>query len=127
MLLVFGALPALSFFNRWDSALSAALYSGNVTDAVIYVNDAGRAVLPPPIRRYLVHTSADTNVLNLQTWATEDMNVVPYSETRIFKRIARNVCAQLPDPADLVLEVREHRLFFSQPETDYRCWELGPG
>ncbi len=127
VLVIFGVLPALSFINRWDSALSAALYSGNVTDAVIYVNDAGRAALPAPIRRYLVHTSADTNVLNLQRWASEDLNVVPYSETRIFKRIARSVCAQLPDPADLMLEVHERRLFFSQPETDYRCWELGPG
>ena len=127
VLVIFGVLPALSFFNRWDSALSAALYSGNVTDAVIYVNDAGRAALPPPIRRHLVHTSADTNVLNLQRWASEDLGVVPYSETRIFKRIARSVCARLPDPADLMLEVHERRLFFSQPETDYRCWELGGG
>ena len=40
----------------------------------------------------------------------------PYSETR--------VCGQLPDPADVVLVVREHRLFFSHPEAEYRCWEL---
>ena len=120
----FGVLPALSFFNLWDSAPSSALYSGNVTEAQIYVNDAGARALPPAISRRLVHTSADTNVLNLQRWSIEELNVVPYSETRVFKRIARSLCDELPDPSDLALNVRETRLFFSRPETDYGCPEL---
>ncbi|SEC64750.1 hypothetical protein SAMN05519104_1788 [Rhizobiales bacterium GAS188] len=121
---LFAALPLLSFFNLWDSYLSAALYSGNLTEAIIYTTDAGRNSLPAAIRRYLVQTSPDTNVLNIQHWAIEDLNVTPYPETRVFKRIARRVCDQLHDPAQLVLTVREQRMFFSRPETGYRCWEL---
>jgi len=123
-LVLFAILPGLSFFNLWDSYLSAALYSGNLTEAQIYLSDAGSASLPAAIASHLVHTSPDTNVLNLQRWAIEDLNVTPYPEARIYKAIAKSVCRELRDPAQLVLIVREQRMFFSRPETGYRCVEL---
>jgi hypothetical protein len=121
---LFAILPALSFFNLWDSYLSAALYSGNLTEAQIYLSDAGKAALPAAIASRLVHTSPDTNVLNLQRWAIEDLNVTPYPETRVYRAIARDVCGRLRDPAQLVLIVREQRMFFATPETGYRCSQL---
>jgi uncharacterized membrane protein YphA (DoxX/SURF4 family) len=124
VLVAFIGLPLLSFVNLWDSYLSAALYSGNITEAEIYTNDRGRDSLPEGIKAYLVHTSDDTNVLNIQRWAIEDLNVTPYPEVRVYKTIAKNVCLHLGNPADLVLFVREHRLFFSKPETGYRCPQL---
>ena len=48
--LLFAILPAFSFLNLWDSYLSSALYSGNLTEAQIYLSDAGKASLPAPIR-----------------------------------------------------------------------------
>jgi len=63
-------------------------------------------------------------VLNLQRWAIEDLNVTPYPETRVYKAIARHVCSKLRDPTQLVLLVREQRMFFSRPETGYRCFDL---
>jgi hypothetical protein len=123
VLVVFIGLPLLSFFNLWDSYLSAALYSGNITEAEIYTNDRGRNSLPESFTALLVHTSEDTNVLNIQRWAIEDLNVMPYPEVRVYKKIAKDVCLHLRNPADLVLLVREHRLFFSKPESGYRCWQ----
>jgi len=117
-------LPALSFFNLWDSYLSSALDSGNLTEAQIYLSDIGAASTPGRIRPYLVHTSDNTNVLNLQRWAIEDLNVTPYAETRVFKAIARDVCGSLRDRNQLVLVVREQRMFFSRPETGFRCLQL---
>jgi hypothetical protein len=124
VLLAFAGLPILSFFNLWDSYLSAALYSGNLTEAQIYVTDAGRASLPAWLGERFVRTSDDTNVLNLQRWSIEDLNVTPYPEARVYKAIARRVCGRLRDPTQLVLIVREQRLLFSPPETGYRCWQL---
>jgi hypothetical protein len=124
VLVVFIALPLLSFVNLWDSYLSAALYSGNITQAEIYTNDRGKNSLPEAIKAYLVHTSDDTNVINIQRWAIEDLNVTPYPEVRVYRKIAKDICLHLRNPADLVLIVREQRLFFSKPETGYRCWEL---
>jgi hypothetical protein len=122
--ILFMVLPALSFFNLWDSYLSAALYSGNLTEAQIYLSDAGAAALPAAVKSRAVHTSPNTNVVNLQRWAIEDLNVSPYPESRVYKAIARQVCDNLGDPTQLVLIVREQRMFFSQPETGYRCSEL---
>jgi len=124
VLVVFVGLPLLSFVNLWDSYLSAALYSGNIDQAEIYTNDRGRNSLPEEFKTYLVHASDDTNVINVQRWAIEDLNVTPYPEPRVYKKIAKDVCHYLRDPADLVLIVREQRLFFSKPETAYRCWQL---
>jgi hypothetical protein len=121
---LFAMLPGLSFFNLWDSYLSAALYSGNLTEAQIYLTDAGKAALPAAIGSRLVHTSPGTNVLNLQRWAIEDLNVTPYPETRVYKAIAKGVCGTLRDQSQLVLIVREQRMFFSTPEVGYRCSEL---
>ena len=123
-IILFAVLPVLSFFNCWDSYLSSALYSGNLTEAQIYVSDAGKASLPPAIASRLVRTSPNTNVLNLQRWAIEDLNVTPYPETRVYKAIAGRVCRDMGDPSQLVLVVREQRMFFSRPEIGYRCTEL---
>jgi hypothetical protein len=123
-LALFVALPALSFFNLWDSYLSAALYSGNLTEAQIYISDAGMASVPPAVRTRTVHTSPNTNVLNIQRWAIEDLNVMPYPETRAYKAIARSVCGNVRQAGQLVLVVREQRVFESRPETGFQCSEL---
>jgi len=121
VLVLFAILPFLSFFNLWDSYLSSALYSGNLTEATIYATDKGRDSLPASIGAYLVHTSPNTNVLNIQRWAIEDLNVLPYPETRVYKQIAKSVCAHSQDPADFVLLVHEQRMFGSKRETGFRC------
>jgi hypothetical protein len=124
MLVLFAILPFLSFFNLWDSLLSSALYSGNLTEATIYANDKGRDSLPASIKAYFVHTAPNTNVLNTQRWAIEDLNVIPYPETRVFKKIAKAVCELSQSPSDFVLLVHEQRMFRSEPETEFRCWDL---
>jgi len=121
---LFVVLPALSFFNLWDSYLSSALYSGNLTEAQIYLSDLGAASTPDGVRPYLVRTSENTNVLNLQRWAIADLNVTPYAETRVFKTIAGDLCHALRDRNQLVLVVKEQRLFFSRPEVGFRCSQL---
>jgi len=121
---LFAVLPFLSFLNLWDSYLSSALYSGNLTEATIYATDRGRDSLPAHIRAYFVYTSPDTNVLSIQEWAIEDLNVTPYPETRVYKAIAKGVCSRSQYPADLVLLIREQRMFWSRPETGFRCSDL---
>ena len=59
-------------------------------------------------------------MLNIQRWAIEDLNVTPYPETRVYKRIASVVCGMTRYPAGVVLLVRQ-RMFWSTPETGYRA------
>ena len=49
VLLLFGLAPALSFFNLWDSYLSAALYSGNKNQGAIYMTQAVADHLPDEV------------------------------------------------------------------------------
>jgi hypothetical protein len=123
-IVLFALLPVLSFFNLWDSYLSSALYSGNLTEAQIYLSDTGAASVAAEVRSRLVRTSPDTHVLNLQRWAMEDLNVTAYSETRVFKAVAGSVCSRMADRSQFVLVVREQRMFFSRPEAGYRCSQL---
>lgn len=121
---MFAVLPLLSFFNLWDSYFSSALYSGNLTEGILYATDRGRESLPASIKAQLIHTSPDTNVLNFQRWAIENLNVLPYPETRVYKQIAKAVCAQTRYQDQLVLLVREQRAFLSKAEAGYHCWDL---
>jgi len=56
--------------------------------------------------------------------AIEDINVTPYPEPRVYRKIARSLCDRSPYRQDFVLLVREQRMFFSKPETGYRCSQL---
>jgi hypothetical protein len=124
VLALFGVMPLLSFANLWDSYLSAALYSGNLTDALIYTTDEVREMLPEAIRAHIVKSGANDNELDVQAWATRELNVPAYPETRIHKRIAKSLCDQMGAPAELTLVVREHRLLFGPSELTFRCPEL---
>jgi predicted DCC family thiol-disulfide oxidoreductase YuxK/uncharacterized membrane protein YphA (DoxX/SURF4 family) len=121
---LFAIMPAASFFNAWDSEISSALYSGNVTEGRLYVDDKGAAALPPAIARYATRTSANTHVINFQLWAIEELGVVPYSEARTYRALARDVCAYMPEPNDLVLTVREQRMWNSRPEMSFTCIDV---
>jgi len=45
----------------------------------------GGGSTPSGVRSRLVHASDNTNALNFQRWAIEDLNGTPYAETRLFK------------------------------------------
>jgi hypothetical protein len=124
VLLLFGILPIFSFFNLWDSDLSAALYSGNLTEGNIYLSDIGKSALPRGLQQYVTHVSPNNNVLDIKNWALGDMNIIEYPETRVFKTIAKSLCGYMIDPTQMVLVVHEARMFRSDPQTVYRCSEL---
>ena len=116
--------PLLSFFGLWDAYLSAALYSGNLTEAFIYVTEEGKRVLPEDISRHLEETAPGHYELDFGRWSVADLNVTPYPETRVYKRVAKQVCQRMRDSDDLVLVIREQRLFLGKPEAAYRCADL---
>ena len=124
VLALFIVLPSLSFFNLWDSYLSAALYSGNVTEATMFVSDAGKAALPEDVRSRVKQTAPGTHELDVMFWAIDELNVTSYPETRVYKTIAKQLCTRMTGSDELVLLVREQRMFWSNPEAGYRCADL---
>jgi hypothetical protein len=111
VLLLFAILPALSFFNLWDSYLSSALYSGNTSLGVIRLSDRAVSRLPEKVRR-AVRSDVDGHALSVDRWSYAELNVPAYPEPRIFRNAARMLCSGAEDSSGVVLEIRERpRLF----------------
>lgn len=92
VLLFFGVLPALNFAGLWDSYLSAALYSGNTDQQVIYVSPAVIARLPPTARPH-VWQASEPFFLDVNRWSYGELNVPIYPEPRIYRRVTERVCS----------------------------------
>ena len=106
VLLLFTVLPALSFFNLWDSYLSSALYSGNTDQAVIYVSPALIERLPAAIHPH-IWQSTQPFFLDINRWAYGELNVPVYPEPRIYRRVAQQICRYAENSPDIVLRIKE--------------------
>jgi hypothetical protein len=123
---LFGVMPLFSFFGLWDSYLSAALYSGNITQAAVYVSDSVQTSLPAGIRPYVSKLPGDHHQLNISGWSFAELNVPPYPEKRIYRNIARRICTYAQDPSEVILEIRERLSPFSGTRivTEHDCSDL---
>jgi hypothetical protein len=102
---LFGFLPALSFADAWDSYLSAALYSGNIDQAVIYLSPRAIQHLPAQIQPHVWEKSAPY-FLDINRWAFGELNVPVYPEPRVFRNVAEGVCTYLrEDGSDARLRI----------------------
>lgn len=109
-----GAAPLLNNVNRWDSALSFNVYTGNVTAAVV-VMPAGLANRLPPEMAAHVGIQGAAAVLDVNAWARAEFNGGAYPEERVFRAVFRTVCGLVQDP-DLRLVIVEKATWFS-PKT----------
>jgi hypothetical protein len=91
-LLLVGIMPAFSLFGWWDSYLSSALYSGNTDQAVIYISPEVIARLPAAARPH-VWQETRPFFLDINRWSYGELNVPLYPEPRIYKSIAKQICA----------------------------------
>jgi hypothetical protein len=125
VLILFGALPLLSFFNLWDSYLSASLYSGDFPVAVIRFNDRVKERLPPGVQDYVENGNGEWSI-NPMRWSLRELNAPAYPEPRVFKRIGKSVCAVAEDPSDVRLTIysKPYRLTGERVATTYPCGEL---
>lgn len=120
ILVLFGIVPALSFANLWDSALSFNVYSGNITRGTLYVSGALAGRLPGELRQYVVRPvgaekSNDPYVFDMYSWSLSEFGAEPYPETRIFQSVATALCRYATTPSDIVLQVTEKRALWEQP------------
>lgn len=124
---LFIIFPTLSFLNLWDSYLSSALYSGNTNSAQIFISDSLKQRLPVKIQRYTKEIETNQNALDFANWSFEDLNVPPYPETRVYKKIAKNICTYATNVDDVVLVVNgKPTLFNKDAKQAYDCSDLNP-
>jgi hypothetical protein len=126
VLVLFGILPLLSFFNLWDHYLSSALYSGNRNNGVLYLSDSVLAELPDPIQDEATDEGSDVNKLEIADWSYRELNVPAYPEVRIYKRVARSLCGYAESPQEVKLTIEGKGVLFRGKRTvSYDCTVLG--
>lgn len=124
VLILFGIMPILSFFNLWDSYLSFTLYSGNINTSEIQISNLDINKLPNYLHNYL-EKKDDKVMLDISAWAFGELNVPPYPETRIYKNVARNICNYAADPLGVTLIIKgKPTLFNADEKTIYNCSNL---
>jgi hypothetical protein len=106
ILILFGVMPLLNFFNLWDAYLSANLYSGNTRVGVVRLSETVKSRLPPKVQGVMQNISG-THVLKVDRWSYRELNVPAYPEWRLLRNVARQLCAEAQNPAEVVLEVHE--------------------
>ncbi|MCM3900201.1 MAG: hypothetical protein ND866_00690 [Pyrinomonadaceae bacterium] len=120
-------MPVFSFFNLWDSYLSASLYSGNVEAAAIDVSESTRQRLPPAIQTH-VQLSRTTNKLQINPtrWSLIELNVPSYPERRIFMNVTKKICSYAEEPSDVTLTIygKPNRWNGSRETRSYTCADL---
>jgi hypothetical protein len=124
-LALFLLAPALGLFGHWDSYLSAALYAGNTQRATLRIGGPVRDALPPRVQR-VVRVTSEGAMLSVTRWSYAELNVPPYPEPRIFRRVARRLCEYAADPEDVVLTVRGRPRILdgARDEKTYNCRDL---
>ena len=108
VLILFGVMPALNFVDLWDSYLSAALYSGDELHADIELGPKAHAKLPDSIQRCFVKVGNRYTML-LIDWTMPDLNVPPYPERRVYRKVAEGLRDMVGDElrGDVVLVIHE--------------------
>ena len=121
-LVLVGTAPLLNGFNRWDSALSFNVYTGNVDYAEVHMSAGAAAALPEEISRLLTPRGRQ-RVLVINAWARSEFQANAYPETRVYLKILETLCAHAPAHA-FELWIREKAgWFFPKALRRHRCGE----
>jgi len=106
VLLLFGVIPALSFFNLWDQYLSSALYSGNRDSGMVYMTDDVFNRLPDTIEDYVYEDGPNRNLLDINIWSYGELNVPAFPETRVYRNVAKQICGYARDGSGIELVIQ---------------------
>jgi hypothetical protein len=107
VLILFGVMPALSFFHLWDDYLSSALYTGNTNSGVIYLSDDAFEQLPDGIENHVYEEGPSLSSLDINDWSFDELKVPAYAEIRIYRNVAKHICGYVSNGSGVELVVQE--------------------
>jgi len=121
--LFIGILPLFNNVNRWDSALSYNIYTGNVTHGEIRMHPDVAPRLPAELSPFVSRRDGWA-VLDLNAWTMHEFNANPYPEKRVFKAVFDTICAHVPDRSVRLFLNEKAGWFFPKSLHQYGCGEL---
>jgi uncharacterized membrane protein YphA (DoxX/SURF4 family) len=124
LLIPFVVMPLFSFFNLWDSSLSATMYSGTGNTAHLLISKTVQKQLPNTVQAYLIRQN-DKFLVDYVAWSFDELGDTPPAETRIFKGLARSLCTHARQPSDVTLLVYgKPTLFRADKPVAYSCTDV---
>ena len=127
VLILFGIMPALSFFHLWDDYLSSALYTGNTNSGVIYLSDDAFEKLPDKIQEYVYDEGPNLNSLDVNDWSFGEVKVPAYPEPRIYRNVAKQICRYVSDGSGVQLVLQSKFALVNGSRRSYHCSDLQRG
>lgn len=122
-LLLIGILPVLNDVNRWESALSFNVYTGNVTHGQIRMHPEAAPRLPAELSPFVTEREGWA-VLDLNAWTMHEFTANPYPEKRVFKAVLGTICSHLPDKSVHLFLTEKSGWFFPKSVHQYGCGEM---
>ncbi|HET7461908.1 MAG TPA: hypothetical protein VFJ82_11700 [Longimicrobium sp.] len=92
VLVLFGAMPALSFMGLWPASLSFQLYAGKERIALLYYDAKQPHALPPAA----LAASRAPGEVNLLAWSQAELNAAPVLDDRVLLGIGRSLARRSP-------------------------------
>lgn len=109
-------MPFLNAFNRWDSYLSFALFSGNIPKASYYITPEGYSELPIHVRPYCLKDSASgMYLIDVIDWTDSYFHASLYPEPRIYESVADYLAKDLKKGEMLMVHHERITPFINQP------------
>jgi hypothetical protein len=109
--------------NRWDSALSFNVYTGNVSHGQIRMHPDVAPRLPAELSPFVTERDGWA-VLDLNAWTLREFNANPYPEKRIFKAVLDTICSHVPDRSVRLFLTEKSGWFFPKSTHQYGCGEI---
>ena len=128
VLILFGFMPALSFFHLWDDYLSSALYTGNTDSGIVYFSDDAFDQLPQQFEGRVAEEGPNLSSLDINDWSFSELNVPSYPQIRIYQNVTRHICSYISNGSGVELVVQgKHALVNSNRRYSYHCSDLRGG
>ncbi|MGB8853111.1 MAG: hypothetical protein WCC69_06050 [Pirellulales bacterium] len=115
-----GIMPLLNGVNRWDSALSFNVYSGNQSTAVVVLRPDAFTSLPPAVAAHVTRGDVSA-VLDLNAWSLGEFNAGVYPERRVFSRLFAQICDWVGPNAAQLIFVEKATWFTAKATTIQAC------
>jgi hypothetical protein len=89
VIICWGILPLLNLAGLWDNYPSSKLYSGGLPQMVFCLSDSSeiKKLKPYLNKKDTYHICNEGTIVNIQTWGMKELNIPPYPELRVYKKI----------------------------------------
>ncbi len=96
-------MPVFNFFGRWDHYMSFSLYSGKLPLMAFCTDVAAYPALKPFAKPDDPYSFCDDkSLIKIQSWAMRELNVPPYPQERVYRKLAEILHRNYPGGESLL-------------------------